>query len=613
MRLLSLDSRSFSVADVFCFGVALLAVYALPVPRLGAAPPGFVVENVANGLASPVTFAFAPDGRIFYNELDQGWVRVIENGSVVPTPFGQLSVTTLGEQGLLGLALHPDFENNGFVYVCFSRSAGGHEIGRFTAVGNVGTNYTPIVTGLPSSGIHNGGNIAFGPDGKLYHTMGDTANSGNSQNNSTYPGKIHRFNDDGTVPADNPYPGGLSSRYCMGLRNSFDLCWNHTLGLLYASENGPGSDDEVNLIQPANNYGWPTVSCSGGGAFTAALTCWTPTIAPTGITAYTDSQFGAQYLHDLFMADFNGGRIWWIQLTPNGMNFVTRSVFHDEPGFVFDVVQGPEGYLYFSTGNAIRRIRRLPVVDAPTGLSCTVTGEDVVLNWTNQGAGAGDAYDTVVVEVDGAVLATLPGDSQSYTHVDAPGGLRSYEVFGEEGGESSDPVGCTAMLDVDAVSGLVCDEDNGLVDLSWTNEDVYTTVVIQRDGSLLTALPGDTTTYSDAGPLGISSYQVIGSVDNDLAPEVTCDVQIGDLFIRGDTNNDGGIDIADGILLLGYSFANDPAPVCLISADMNNDGNIDVADTIAILNYLFAMGPGSEACVSDSDPLLDCLLYDHCP
>lgn len=594
--------------------LATAAILALSLaPALLAVPPGFVVETVNAGLATPVAVEFAPDGRIFYNELSAGRVRVIQNGTVLPTPFATIAVSTAGEKGLIGLALHPDFTNNGFVYICFSTPAGGHEIGRYTAVGNVGTAYTPIVANLPGSGIHNGGNIAFGPDGKLYHSMGDNANSANSQNAGVYPGKIHRFNDDGTVPADNPYATGMLSRYCMGLRNSFDLAWNHSLAILYASENGPGSDDEVNRIVAGGNFGWPTLMCAGNPSFLAALTCWTPTVAPTGIDAYEASQFGAEYLNDLFVADFNGGTIWRVDLTADGMAFQVRSVFHDESGPVYDVVVGPEGFLYYTTDNSLRRIRKLVPVAPPLDLSCALQGDDVLLEWTNQGAGAGSAYQNLQVRMDGAVIATVPGDAEQYLHAAPPGGAHIYEVRGVESGNQSAWVPCAATVPIDPVAGLDCALAGVAVELTWSNPEEYDSLILYRQGAVYQALGGQTESYLDPiPPAGPVTYELVGTIGSDFSPGVACQVTVAIEFVRGDCNVTGATDIADAVRVLNTLFGPQGPFDCPIACDMNGDDLIDIADPVSILAYLFSGGPGSPACVQDFSAL-GCGGYPFCP
>ncbi|MFN0057809.1 MAG: PQQ-dependent sugar dehydrogenase [Planctomycetota bacterium] len=599
--------------------LALAVIATFASAPLEALPPGYVAETVASGLSNAVTMAFAPDGRIFYNERTTGRVRVIEGGTLLTPPFSQVSVSTSGELGLLGLAIHPDFTTNGFVYICYSKSSGGHEIGRYTAVGSVGTNYTVIVPSLPAGGIHNGGNIAFGPDGKLYHTMGDNGSSGNSQNASTYPGKIHRFNDDGSIPADNPYTTGLLSRYCMGLRNSFDLCWNETLNLLYASENGTLSNDEANRIGAGLNYGWPTFTCTGAGGFEPALTCWTPTIAPTGITAYTGSNFDPIYLNDLFMADYLNGQIWRLNLSDDGLTYIAREVFHDDSS-VYDVLTGPDGLLYYVTSSAIKRIRRLVPVMAPDQLDCTLVGDELTLTWVNHGSGAGESYQNVRILRDGLLFATLPGTTTSYLIADAPGGTHTFEVRGVEGGQESASVSCTVTAALDSIASLTCVENGAVVDLTWTNGDPYESILVERNGVFIIALAPSAQSFTDpAPPFGSVTYELQGVVGAEFAPPAICTVFLGTAFVRGDCNADGNLDIGDSVFLLSALFSAGATPSCSDACDDNDDGAVDLGDPIHRLQALFAGGapppaphPSCGLDPSELDPL-DCGTFTACP
>src|SRR3954469_21452895 len=149
-----------------------------------------VIETFVSNLNTPVTMAFAPDGRLFFNELKSGKVRIIQNGALVAQPFVSLSVETSGERGLLGLALDPQFATNHFVYVLQSDPAGKHRVLRFTDSAGVGTGQTVIVDNLPSTTNHNGGNIGFGHDGKLYVTVGDHLDPANSQSQTALAGKL---------------------------------------------------------------------------------------------------------------------------------------------------------------------------------------------------------------------------------------------------------------------------------------------------------------------------------------------------------------------------------------------------------------------------------------
>lgn len=177
-------------------------------------PPGptavaFRVETFLSSLNFPVTMAFAPDGRLFFNELDAGRVRVVVNGALQPQAFATLQVETSGERGLLGLAFDPQFASNRFVYVLYSDPSGVQRVVRFTDGNGTGINPTVIVDNLPSAIAHNGGNIGFGPDGFLYVTIGDSTDPANSQDPDSLAGKILRYNSRRRWP---PIPSGPTTR-----------------------------------------------------------------------------------------------------------------------------------------------------------------------------------------------------------------------------------------------------------------------------------------------------------------------------------------------------------------------------------------------------------------
>ncbi|MGH9789232.1 MAG: PQQ-dependent sugar dehydrogenase, partial [Candidatus Acidiferrales bacterium] len=186
-------------------------------------PPGptsvaFRVETFLSNLNFPVTMRFAPDGRLFYNELDTGRVRVVVNGALQAQPFATLPVETSGERGLLGLAFDPQFSSNRFVYVLHSDPSGVQRVVRFTDDNGTGINPTVIVDNLPSASNHNGGNIGFGPDGFLYVSIGDSTDPANAQNPGSLSGKLLRYNSNGTVVATNPF-GANNPAFNLGLRN----------------------------------------------------------------------------------------------------------------------------------------------------------------------------------------------------------------------------------------------------------------------------------------------------------------------------------------------------------------------------------------------------------
>src|SRR3954470_223320 len=172
-------------------------------------PTGYVDTLVASGLEQPISVDFAPDGRVFVTE-QQGRVRVIQDGQLLAEPFVTLDVSSSGERGVIGVELDPDFATNGYVYVFHTAKTPylHNEVSRFTAVGDVaaaGSEQVIFDLDKLESGalIHNGGDLKFGPDGKLYISAGENGNSDNAQSLSTTLGKLLRLNADGTIPADN--------------------------------------------------------------------------------------------------------------------------------------------------------------------------------------------------------------------------------------------------------------------------------------------------------------------------------------------------------------------------------------------------------------------------
>jgi len=246
-----------------------------PSPRVGPA----VVENVqlvASGLEVPWAVAEAPDGRLFVTERP-GRVRIVRlgrGGGLEARPWATVPARANpdAERGLLGIALDPDFARNGFVYLYYSYAgAGGATLNRLVRMhdsSGVGTDETVLLDNIPGSSNHDGGRIAFGPDGKLYVATGDGEQQARAQDRSSLGGKILRLERDGSVPADNPFPG--SPVYSLGHRNVQGLAFHPDTAVLYETEHGPSGffpaccQDEVNLIEGGANYGWPIVTGKAG-------------------------------------------------------------------------------------------------------------------------------------------------------------------------------------------------------------------------------------------------------------------------------------------------------------------------------------------------------------
>jgi glucose/arabinose dehydrogenase len=249
------------------------------------------LQSVLSGLNFPVGLSLAPDSRVFFNERLTGAVRIInQQRQLVNTPFCQLTVQTSGEQGLLGLALDPNFATNRFVYVYYTAAGPKNRVVRYTESSGSCTNETVILDDIPASSVHNGGILQFGPDGKLYIITGDASNTANSQSLTSLAGKILRLNPDGIVPSDNPFVSNANANAkkvnALGIRNSYGFAFHGHTGHLWLTENGPGDSDEINRVVSGGNYGWPTVrGIAGNQIFLDPILSYTPTIAPTGLIA----------------------------------------------------------------------------------------------------------------------------------------------------------------------------------------------------------------------------------------------------------------------------------------------------------------------------------------
>jgi aldose sugar dehydrogenase len=322
---------------------------------------------IISGLNFPVGMSLAPDGRVFFNERLTGKIRIINpQWQLVPTQFCQVTIATSGEQGLLGLALDPDFANNKFVYVYHSASNPlRNRVVRYTDSSGSCTQETIILDNLPASTNHNGGIIQFGLDGKLYVIIGDSETSANSQSLMTLAGKILHVNPDGSVPADNPFFSNANVNakkvFSLGHRNSYGFTFHGHTGHLWETENGPSDNDEINRIVSGGNYGWPTVGgIAGNPNFRDPILAYTPTIAPTGIIAIPENStaYPAAYRNNLLFVDFNTGRMRRIVLSGPDLTLLGSSstAYNGGQGGLLSLMLGADGFVYVSNTNAIFKV-----------------------------------------------------------------------------------------------------------------------------------------------------------------------------------------------------------------------------------------------------------------
>ncbi len=328
-----LPSRSAFAALILGF---LAWASAAPAATL---PPGFTETRVTGGLNDPTAMAFAPDGRLFVAQQG-GQLRVIENGTLLATPFLTVTVSSSGERGLLGVAFDPDFEANGFVYIYYTATTPAihNRVSRFTASGNVAAPGSETIlldlNNLSGATNHNGGALHFGPDEKLYIAVGENADGSSSQTLSNLLGKILRINKDGSIPSDNPFfataSGVNRAIWALGLRNPFTFSFRPGTGRMLINDVGQNTFEEINEGVAGSNYGWPaTEGPTSNPSFRSPIFWYghgggnTTGCAITGGAFYDPAtrQFPAEYEGTYFFADFCSG--WIRRLDPAHGNAVT--------------------------------------------------------------------------------------------------------------------------------------------------------------------------------------------------------------------------------------------------------------------------------------------------
>jgi glucose/arabinose dehydrogenase len=321
-------------------GLALATLVVLS-PSTARAQEGF--EREVEGFGFAVNLAFTQDGTMFVADKDVGEIRIVRDGEILDEPFVTLPVqVTVNETGLLGVAVDPAFPDEPWVYAYYTGTDVMNHLVRIRADGHRGTEIQPLLDLLPATaGWHNGGDLAFGPDGKLYVSVGDGHDGSRSQDPNGIGGRILRLNPDGSIPDDNPLGPG-NPTFALGIRNSFGLCFDPETGELWETENGPSGEDEINLIEPGANYGWPEQLGPGGEPdFVDPVLDFPDTIVPTGCAVSDGS---------LFFGEGYGGNLHAMPLPGPGEGIIARF-----DGGITDLERAADGSLFVVTPTALYR------------------------------------------------------------------------------------------------------------------------------------------------------------------------------------------------------------------------------------------------------------------
>lgn len=328
------------------------------------------VETWVSGLEVPWSLVFLPDGRALVSERP-GRIRLIEGGRLRAEPWAVLEVRNRGEGGLLGLAVHPQFPREPYIYAMMTVDAGAtvqNRVVRLRDRGDHGELDRVILADIPGGDLHDGGRIAFGPDGMLYVTTGENFQGPRAQDLGSLAGKVLRLTPDGGVPRDNPLVGrpGRDEIFTYGHRNPQGLTWDPATGTLFASEHGPTGErgwrghDEINRLVPGANYGWPEViGAPGDPRFEDPLVYWRGGLPPAGMTFWGGDLFVASLRAEALvrLRLEHSGDLWWVASIERW--FATGPAASTY-GRLRDAVVGPDGALYVLTSNRDGRGRPRP-------------------------------------------------------------------------------------------------------------------------------------------------------------------------------------------------------------------------------------------------------------
>lgn len=338
----------------------------------------FGIDTIATTLENPWGMVFLPDDRILITER-KGTIRIVQNGELLPEEIqGVPEVFAQGQGGLLDIQLHPDYKDNGWIYFTYSKPGQGGAATAFARAklqGNAFTNVEDLFVTDPyvDSNVHFGSRIAFDGQGHVFVSTGERGNKPNAQDKSNHYGTILRFNEDGSVPADNPFVNEANSKpeiWTYGHRNVQGMVYDFENNILWAHEHGPKGGDEINLIEKGNNHGWPLVTY--GVEYDNSVISdktemediqppvhyWNPSIAPCGMTIITSDRY-PNWKGNLLIGALSHQHVARVEI--DGNKFAGEEKLLDQVGRVRVVAESPDGYIYVATEGTGLLLKLIPV------------------------------------------------------------------------------------------------------------------------------------------------------------------------------------------------------------------------------------------------------------
>lgn len=359
----------------------------VPPPPSTLDPPSVTAVLLFDSLAAPAKLAILPDGRMLFTEHSEGRIRVIDpDGRLLERPFIDVAVNRF--RGALGIGVEPNFAERPYIYLFFIPSGSGVDtddreeadsirVMRIEASGDVAGDTATIVrlTSRPGP-FHDGGNVMFGPDGKLYVSLGELNRNANLHSQlhggGNLRGKIMRYNPDGSIPEDNPLGPG-NPIYIYGMRNPYDFTFGSEPDVMYISENGPTGHDEMILAKAGENLGWPLIwgyadhwlekfprTFIGDNYQRPAWESFRERVAPTGIEVLRTDLYGPEMRGRVLLGDHNHGRVQQLAVDRERRIATGFGLFAEGMPYITDLAQDPDGRIYVLTLSALYRIDPAP-------------------------------------------------------------------------------------------------------------------------------------------------------------------------------------------------------------------------------------------------------------